>query len=257
MAAVRDPATDAAPPPAIQGEARSSLPADPSRATAALYRRHGATVYRYAWHMLGSREDAEDATQATFLSVHTALTSSTPVREPQAWVLKIARNECLGRIAAGMRRPLAASLDDDRVGEVSAPAPSVPRTVELRSDLQAARAALGRLPEVAARGLRAAGVARPHHGRGRHLARHLGVGRRRAAEPGPPRADPRAGRRRRVGGGGLRPHLRGAGGGLHRSRHPRAPGALPVVPRRSPRAATAAGGGALADPVGRPGGAPR
>ena len=116
MAAVRDPATDAAPPPAIQGEARSSLPADPSRATAALYRRHGATVYRYAWHMLGSREDAEDATQATFLSVHTALTSSTPVREPQAWVLKIARNECLARIAAGMRRPLTASLDDDRVG---------------------------------------------------------------------------------------------------------------------------------------------
>ena len=125
---------------------RPSLPADPSRATAVLYRRHGATVYRYAWHMLGSREDAEDATQATFLSVHTALTSSTPVREPQAWVLKIARNECLARIAAGMRRPLTASLDDDRVAEVPGPAPSVSKTVELRSDLQAARHALGGLP---------------------------------------------------------------------------------------------------------------
>ncbi len=146
MAAVRDPASDSAPPPAIRREVRSSLPADPSRATAALYRRHGATVYRYAWHMLGSREDAEDATQATFLSVHTALTSSTPVREPQAWVLKIARNECLARIAAGGRRPRSASLDDRRAAEVAAPAPSVPREVELRSDLQAARAALGRLP---------------------------------------------------------------------------------------------------------------
>jgi RNA polymerase sigma factor (sigma-70 family) len=146
MAAVRDPATDTAPPPAIQGEARSSLPADPSRATAALYRRHGATVYRYAWHMLGSREDAEDATQATFLSVHTALTGSTPVREPQAWVLKIARNECLARISARMRRPLTASLDDDAVAEVSAPDPSVPQTVELRSDLQAVNHALGGLP---------------------------------------------------------------------------------------------------------------
>ena len=147
MAAVRDPATDAAPPPAIQGEARSSLPADPSRATAALYRRHGATVYRYAWHMLGSREDAEDATQATFLSVHTALAGSTPVREPQAWVLKIARNECLGPhpgAACGGHWRRRSTMT--RVGEVSAPAPSVPRTVELRSDLQAARAALGRLP---------------------------------------------------------------------------------------------------------------
>ena len=146
MAAVRDPATDAAPPPAIRGEARSSLPADPSRATAALYRRHGATVYRYAWHILGSREDAEDATQATFLSVHTALTGSTPVREPQAWVLKIARNECLARIASRMRRPLTASLDDDGIAEVSAPEPSVPQAVELRSDLAAASDALGRLP---------------------------------------------------------------------------------------------------------------
>src|SRR6476646_12121576 len=146
MAAVRDPATDAAPPPAIQGEARSSLPTDPSRATAALYRRHGATVYRYAWHMLGSREDAEDATQATFLSVHTALTGSTPVREPQAWVLKIARNECLARISARMRRPLTASLDDDAVAEVSAAEPSVPQTVELRSDLHVVNHALKRLP---------------------------------------------------------------------------------------------------------------
>ena len=146
MAAVRDPATDAAPPPAIQGEARSSLPGDPSRATAALYRRHGATVYRYAWHMLGSREDAEDATQATFLAVHTALTGSTPVREPQAWVLKIARNECLARISARMRRPLTASLDDDAVAEVSAVEPSVPRAVELRSDLAVVNHALRELP---------------------------------------------------------------------------------------------------------------
>ncbi len=68
------------------------------------------------------------------------------MREPQAWVLKIARNECLARIEARMRRPLTASLDDGAVGEVSAPAPSVPRTVELRSDLKAANDALGRLP---------------------------------------------------------------------------------------------------------------
>lgn len=147
MAAVRDPATGSAPPPVLQGEVRSSArEAEVARATAGLYRRYGATVYRYAWHMLGSREDAEDATQATFLSVHAALGGDTAVREPQAWVLRIARNECLARIEARMRRPLTASLDDPFAAEVPAPAPSVPRTAELRSDLAAAGDALGRLP---------------------------------------------------------------------------------------------------------------
>jgi RNA polymerase sigma-70 factor (ECF subfamily) len=145
MAAVRDPITGTAPPPVIRGEASAVARRDAGREAAALYRRHAATVYRYAWHMLGDREDAEDATQAAFLSVHAALADGTVVREPQAWVLRIARNECLARIEARMRRPLTASLDDV-VGEVSTPAPSVPRAVELRSDLAAAGDALGRLP---------------------------------------------------------------------------------------------------------------
>jgi len=113
MAAVRDPITGTAPPPVIRGEAPAVARRDAGRETAALYRRHAATVYRYAWHMLGDREDAEDATQATFLSVHAALADGTVVREPQAWVLRIARNECLTRIEARMRRPLTASLDDE------------------------------------------------------------------------------------------------------------------------------------------------
>jgi RNA polymerase sigma factor (sigma-70 family) len=146
MAAVRDPITGTAPPPVLRGEAPAVARRDAGRETAALYRRYATTVYRYAWHMLDAREDAEDATQATFLSVHAALADGTIVREPQAWVLKIARNECLARIEARMRRPLTASLDDEAVGEVSASAPSVPRAVELRSDLAAANDALGRLP---------------------------------------------------------------------------------------------------------------
>ena len=63
-----------------------------------LYKRHGDTVFRYAWHLLGRREDAEDATQATFLAVHGALSGGTAVLESGAWVLRIARNECMGRL---------------------------------------------------------------------------------------------------------------------------------------------------------------
>jgi RNA polymerase sigma-70 factor (ECF subfamily) len=119
---------------------------DPSRATADLYRAFGPSVYRFAYHMLGNREDAEDASQAAFLSVHAALAAGTEVREPQAWVLKIARNECLGRITGRMRRPLAGSLDDDASAEVAARGPSVPQAVELRGDVQVASVALEGLP---------------------------------------------------------------------------------------------------------------
>jgi RNA polymerase sigma factor (sigma-70 family) len=111
-----------------------------------LYRKYGTTVYRFSWHMLGSKEDAEDATQATFLSVHSAIAGGTAVREPQAWVLKIARNECLARITQRMRRPLMDSIDDDATAQVAVAGPSVAQAVETRSDLDAASSALGRLP---------------------------------------------------------------------------------------------------------------
>ena len=65
------------------GRRAAGLPRDPGRATELLYRRHGNTVFRYAWHLLGRREDAEDATQATFLAVHGALGGGTAVLEPE------------------------------------------------------------------------------------------------------------------------------------------------------------------------------
>jgi RNA polymerase sigma factor (sigma-70 family) len=111
-----------------------------------LYRKFGTSVYRFSWHMLGSREDAEDATQATFLAVHAALASGTDVREPQAWVMKIARNECLQKITQRMRRPLTDSIDADEAIQLAAAGPSVSRQAELNGELGAASEALGRLP---------------------------------------------------------------------------------------------------------------
>ena len=86
-----------APSPAAGTGRAAGLPRDPGRATKQLYKRHGTTVFRYAWHVLGRREDAEDASQATFLAVHRALGSGTAVLEPGAWVLRIARNRLLSR----------------------------------------------------------------------------------------------------------------------------------------------------------------
>jgi RNA polymerase sigma factor (sigma-70 family) len=132
-----------APPPVRPGAGRgTSLPRNPGRATELLYRRHGATVFRFAWHLLGRREDAEDATQATFLAVHGALSGGTAVLEPRAWVLRIARNECMGRLRRTTGTPPPASLDGI---EVAAPG-GVERSAELRDELRVARSTLDHLP---------------------------------------------------------------------------------------------------------------
>jgi RNA polymerase sigma factor (sigma-70 family) len=138
------PGPVAAPSPVLPGAGRSSvLPRDPGRATEWLYRRHGDTVFRYAWHLLGRREDAEDATQATFLAVHKALAGGTAVLDSSAWVLRIARNECMGRLRQTARRP-AVSLDD---GFDPPAAGGVERSAELRDEVRTARRTLRNLPE--------------------------------------------------------------------------------------------------------------
>ena len=108
-----------------------------------LYKRHGDTVFRYAWHLLGRREDAEDATQATFLAVHGALSGGTAVLESGAWVLRIARNECMGRLRQTARRPAVRSLDD---GFEPPAVGGVERTAELRDEMRTTQKTLAGLP---------------------------------------------------------------------------------------------------------------
>jgi RNA polymerase sigma factor (sigma-70 family) len=101
-------------------------------------------VLRYAWHLLGRREDAEDATQATFLAVHGALANGTAVLQPAAWVLSIARNECMGRLRQAARGPAIGLLD----AESQVPASGgVEHTAELRDEMRTAHHTLGLLPE--------------------------------------------------------------------------------------------------------------
>ena len=157
------PSAAPAPTPVRPGPGRASaLPRDAGRATELLYVRHGGTVFRYAWHLLGRREDAEDATQATFLAVHSALAGGTAVLEPGAWVLGIARNECMGRLRQerGQPAPDARPTMPAAGGGQRRVAGGGPR----RDAHRAADA--GGLPGAGARGVRPARVARSRDGRG-------------------------------------------------------------------------------------------
>jgi RNA polymerase sigma-70 factor, ECF subfamily len=68
-----------------------------SQGTEALYREHGAAVAGLCRSLLRDRAESEDATQQVFLSAHRALLNGAAPREPRAWLLAVARNECYAR----------------------------------------------------------------------------------------------------------------------------------------------------------------
>ena len=61
-------------------------------AFAALYRRYVSAIYRYAYHRLGTKEQAEDATSQIFLKALVALPSHKPDRSFRSWLFTIAHN---------------------------------------------------------------------------------------------------------------------------------------------------------------------
>lgn len=73
-------------------------------AAARLYERHSSRVFGYCQRMLGSREDAEDASQTTFMQAHRALQRGVVPAFETAWLLTIAKNVCLARHRSGGRR---------------------------------------------------------------------------------------------------------------------------------------------------------
>jgi len=60
-------------------------------------------VYSFAWRFLGNREDAQDATQDTFLSVYRALPALRDPGSFPTWLYRIALNTCRARWRS--RRP--------------------------------------------------------------------------------------------------------------------------------------------------------
>jgi RNA polymerase sigma-70 factor, ECF subfamily len=84
---------------------------------AELYTDHGQTVLALCRSHLRDPGEAEDATQQTFLSAQRALANGSRPREPAAWLVTIARNECIARVRSRVRR--AAPTADEPSGHVA------------------------------------------------------------------------------------------------------------------------------------------
>jgi RNA polymerase sigma-70 factor (ECF subfamily) len=79
-----------------------------------LFARHSAGVYRYCLRRLGSREEAEDALQVTYLNAWRSLKGGFQPDEHRPWLYQIAANVCstslrskLGRKQVELRDPAA------------------------------------------------------------------------------------------------------------------------------------------------------
>jgi RNA polymerase sigma-70 factor (ECF subfamily) len=93
-------------------------------ATRALYERYANQIFSYCLHQLGSREDAEDAVQSTFLNAFRGLKRGVVPQVEQAWLFKIAHNVCLSRRRSSWRRSRIESPADFERAEQTTAAPT-------------------------------------------------------------------------------------------------------------------------------------
>jgi RNA polymerase sigma-70 factor (ECF subfamily) len=87
-----------------------------------IYREHAPLVYRTAWGVLGSREDAEDVLQAVFLKLLRRELPPDLQKNPKAYLHKAAVTVSLDVLKARRRRPVLVDVGDVERLEVSTPA---------------------------------------------------------------------------------------------------------------------------------------
>ena len=96
--------------------------------------RHAAACTRFATRMLGNREDAEDATQETFLRAYRSLARYEERQAFRTWLFQILINRCRTAAVRRERRHRMFLVDDNAVA--SASVRPAAETSDLRAELQ-------------------------------------------------------------------------------------------------------------------------
>jgi len=84
-------------------------------AFAQIYAQYERQVYRYAFHLLGHRDDADDVKQETFVKAFLAMPGFRSEASLQTWLLKICGNLCRDRMKSWDKRKVQydARLEQD------------------------------------------------------------------------------------------------------------------------------------------------
>jgi RNA polymerase sigma-70 factor (ECF subfamily) len=64
---------------------------------AELYEAHAGGVFAYAYHLAGSREDAEDLVQTAFLQAHRSMLRGEELLNPRAWLTTVVKRQMFNR----------------------------------------------------------------------------------------------------------------------------------------------------------------
>jgi RNA polymerase sigma-70 factor (ECF subfamily) len=132
-----------------------------------LYERYAHRILAFCLHRLGSREEAEDAAQTTFLNAFRGLERGVVPELEQAWLFTIAERVCLTRRRSSSRRRRVESPSDLESFQDLVPSPE-----RVTDELIPLSEALAELPPVQRRAL----LLREWHGLSyREIAAELGV----------------------------------------------------------------------------------
>jgi RNA polymerase sigma factor (sigma-70 family) len=129
--------------PSIGRAAHVERAARDADATQSLFERYSGQIFGYCVNQLGSRDEADDALQSTFLNAHRALQRGVKPEAELAWLFTIAHNVCLTRRRSTRRRGRVESPSDLAAVQDMLPAPSR----ESPDDLIRLTAALEHMPE--------------------------------------------------------------------------------------------------------------
>jgi RNA polymerase sigma factor (sigma-70 family) len=86
--------------------------APPADATRLLYEKHASRIFGFCLSRLGSREEAEDAVQTTFMNAQRGLGRGVVPQYELAWLFKIAQNVCHNRHQSARRRGRVEAVQD-------------------------------------------------------------------------------------------------------------------------------------------------
>jgi RNA polymerase sigma-70 factor (ECF subfamily) len=98
--------------------------------------RHALACLRFATRMLGSREDAEDATQEALLRAYRALATYDEHTSFRTWLFAILVNRCRTTLLRRARRHRRVLTDDEAVSRAACL--SEAHAIELRHELSSA-----------------------------------------------------------------------------------------------------------------------
>ncbi len=111
-----------------------------------LVERHQQTIYNLCYRMLTQREEAQDATQETFLKAYRSLKEFRYESRLKTWLCRIATHECLNR----MRHQECLSLDEmqaeDAHVQIADSAPSPLEQIERKEVQSMIHRAIDALP---------------------------------------------------------------------------------------------------------------